>query len=256
MTKTTYFKALSFFLIGAGLLAACGGTLPPSTSSAGASKVDANLVAFTGIVEAISGSQWTVDGQTVSLDPHTSLDPNIAIGDEVKVEAKVSGEGAVVVLKIESAGSDDVVAATPAEASSTPDPSGVQAHGGTQGEIFGPVEAITAETITVNGVTYRLESFTGLKDMLRVGDQVRLHLRIHADGTLTVREVERTMLSSGSFGDNSNSSGSDAGPNHDVNDDHSNDNANDDSHNGSDDHGNDEHGNDHKGIDHNGSGDD
>ncbi|HEX9385071.1 MAG TPA: hypothetical protein VF918_02040 [Anaerolineales bacterium] len=84
MKITNRFKVLSFFLIAAYLLAACGGTLPQSTASAKGPKVEANVVAFTGIVEAINGTQWTVGGQTLTLDPQVSLDPNIAVGDQVK----------------------------------------------------------------------------------------------------------------------------------------------------------------------------
>ena len=96
------FKLLSFFLVAAYLLAACGGTLPGSAISAKGPKVAADVVAFAGVVEAINGTEWTVNGQTITLDSQTSLDPNIAVGDEVRVEANVSADGAVIALKVES----------------------------------------------------------------------------------------------------------------------------------------------------------
>jgi hypothetical protein len=254
------FKVLSFFLIAAYLLAACGGTLPKATTSAKGPKVEANVVAFTGIVEAINDTQWTVGGQTLILDPQTSLDPNIAVGDQVKVEANVSANGTVVALKVESSAVDEAVSSLSGEAmaSSTPDPVGTldvsstpdvnstsepsstQAGAGAQNEIFGAVEAISSDAITINGVTYNLASFTQIKDTLTVGDQVKLHVIVNADGSFTIREIEKSTATT--FDDHSgNSNGSDDGPNHDINDDNSNSSGNgsDDgpNHDSNDDHG-------------------
>src|ERR1044072_7780177 len=102
MKIINHFKVFSFFLITAYLLVACGGTLPKAITSAKGPKVESNVVAFTGIVEAINGTQWTVSRQALILDPQVSLDPNIAVGDPVKVEANVSANGAVVARKVES----------------------------------------------------------------------------------------------------------------------------------------------------------
>jgi len=165
------------------------------------------------------------------------------VGDEVKVEANVSAEGAVVALKVESSVKEDVISTPSAAASSTPDPTGTPSAPQTaanQNEVFGAVQALTASTITINGVTYNLSNSTEFKNALTVGDQVKLHVILNADGTFTVREVEK---SAASFDDNSQSNGSDDGPNHDMNGDHSNDN----SHDQSDDHGNDDSNDDHGG---------
>ena len=234
------FKVLSIFLIAAYLLAACGGTLPSAATSAKGPKVDASLVAFTGIVEAMNGTQWTVSGQTLTLDPQVSLDPNIGVGDRVKVEANVSADGSVVALKVKSPANDDLIS-TPAvedhsipdpiattsagvsstpEISSTSDPSSVPVTGNAQNEILGAVEAMTANTITISGVTYNLASFTEIKDIVAVGDQVKLHVILNADGTFTVREIAKSATTTVDD-HSSNSNGADEGPNHDVNDDHS-----------------------------------
>jgi len=255
------FKVLSFFLIAAYLLVACGGTLPSSAASAKGPKVDASIVAFTGIVEAMNDTQWTVSGQILTLDPQVSLDPNIGVGDRVKVEANVSADGSVVALKVESPASDDAVSTPSADANSTPDrvgtplvdvsltpevsstsdPFSTQAAGNAQNEIFGAVESLTTDTITINGVTYPLANFTEIKDIVAVGDQVKLHVIPNADGTFTVREIEKSAVTT--IDDHSsNSNGSDDGPNHDVNDDNSsssNSNGSDDgpNHDSNDDNG-------------------
>lgn len=272
MQKIYRFKMLPFFLVAAYLLAACGGTLPGSALSAGSSKVEANPVAFTGVVEAINGAEWTVSGQKLTLDPQVSLDPNIKVGDEIRVEANVLANGTVVALKLESSTKDDAVStsfvdasstpdpvsiAVPAmsaslEASSTPDPTVLQGASTNAGEIFGAVEAVTADTITVSGVTYSLANFTEFKDKISVGDQVKVHVIANADGTFTVREIEKSQAS---FEDNSNSAGADDGPNHDVNDDHSDHSSNDNSQHSSDDHGNDSSPDDNGGSSNSGSGD-
>jgi hypothetical protein len=256
------FKVLSFFLIAAYLLVACGGTLPQAATSAKGPKVDANVVAFTGIVEAINGTQWTVSGQPLILDPQVSLDPNISVGDPVKVEANVSANGAVVAVKVESSAADEAVSTSSADTnassipdqvrtsspavSSTPnvssasDPSSIQAASGARNEISGTVEAITTDTIVIDGTTYNLASFTEIKGPLAVGDQVKLQVVVNADGSLTIREIEKSIATI--VGNPSgNSNGLDDGANHDLNDDHSNSSGNgtDDgpNHDSNDDHG-------------------
>jgi uncharacterized protein DUF5666 len=96
-------------------------------------------------------------------------------------------------------------------------------------EIFGVVEAITDDTITINGVMYQLANFTAFKDLVSVGDQVKVHVLFNADGTFTILEVE---ISSGLGGDNGNDANSndDNGNGANSNDDNGNDsNSNDDS---------------------------
>ena len=256
MKTINRFKVLSFFLIAAYLLAACGGTLPSSAVPAKGPKVEASIVAFTGFVEAINGTQWTVSGQTLTLDPQVSLDPNIQVGDSVKVEGNVSADGSVIALKVESPVRDDAVSALSVDASSTPDPVGTpsadvsstsnpastQAAGNAQNEIFGAVEAITTDTITINGVTYNLtQGFTAIKDILAVGDQVKLHVIPNADGTFTVREIEKSTATTVDD-HSSNSNGSDDGANHDVNDDNSNSSNSNGADDGSNHDSNDDHG--------------
>jgi hypothetical protein len=257
MKTSIRIKALSFLLVAAYVLAACGGALPASASTSKGPKVQANVVAFTGVVEAINGAEWTVGGQKFTLDPQAALDPNIAVGDEVKVEANVSADGAVVALKVETSRNDDVLATPSMDASSTPDPVSTssldasaspeaastpgapvaQPGAANEKEVFGTVEALTATTITVNGLTYILTSFTEFKDAISVGDQVKLHVVSNPDGTLSIRELETSLgfsdensNSSGGFDDSSNDNGSDDNSNnasdHDSND-------NDDDHGGS-----------------------
>jgi hypothetical protein len=242
MKTITRIKVLSFLLIAAYFLAACGGTLPTSIALAQAPKVQANVVAFSGVVEAMNGSDWTVGGQKFTLGSQAAIDPNIVLGDEVRVEANVSADGAVVALKVETTKNDDsstlAASSTPdpvssPEAASTPGAPVAGAGSANQNEIFGTVQAMNGDMVTVDGLTYRLSNQTEFKNTIGLGDQVKLHVTVNPDGSLTIREIERAGAS---LNDNSGSSGADDGLNHDANDDHSRDDS---GHDANDDHGGD-----------------
>jgi len=102
--------------------------------------------------------------------------------------------------------------------------------------VLGVVDALTADSITVDGVTYGITSFTEFKDVIAVGDQVKLHVIVNEDGTFTVSEIEK---STGIGDDNTNSSTDDSSLNsnddggssiNSNDDDKSNSNSNDDDH--------------------------
>jgi len=265
MKKSFRFTLVSMALIGAYILSACGATPPQSVSNEnGAPKVLASEIVFTGIVEQISGNQWVVSGQTFTVDPAARMDSGIAVGDIVKVEGTVSADGSVVAVTIEtSAVTDDNsntgnanddnsngTAANSNDANSngaTGNGNGDNSNtaGGADNEVFGLVEAMTADSITVGGVTYQLAGFTEFKDAIAVGDQVKIHVMVNADGTFSIREIEKSdSLSGNDNGNGANSNDSNG------NDDNSNGgNSNDDNgkggkgggnDNGGDDNGNDD----------------
>src|SRR6185503_19867907 len=96
-------------------------------------------------------------------------------------------------------------------------------------EIVGVVEAITDNTITINGVTYLMPAgFTEFKDLAAVGDQVKVQVIFNADGTFTILEVEITSVLGEDNGNDANSN-DDNGNDANSNDDNGNDsNSNDD----------------------------
>jgi len=253
MQKSIRFMA-SVLILGAYLLSACTGAAPSQSSDpAKAQKVDSSEVVFTGIVEAINGDQWTVNGQTVVIDGLTALDVNIKVGDVVKVEANVSQDGSVVAVKIESSVADDTNSNSSNDNSSNANDNNANdansnddsnandnGNGNTNGndngavdgqdEVFGVVEAVTSDTITVDGIVYNLADFTEIKDGIVVGDLVKIHVIVNADGTLTIREIEKSTGIGGD--DNSNDDdqigNSNGNSNGDDNGDNSNGNSNDD----------------------------
>jgi len=222
MQKSFRLIATVLFL-GAYLLSACTGAAPQSDGpvTVKAQKVSASEVVFTGIVEAMNGDQWTVNGQQVTVDASTALDANIKVGDTVKVEANVSQDGSVLAVKIESSVPDD------ANTNSSNDNSGnandananinendnLNANDavGIQNEVSGIVEAITSDTITIDGVVYNLADFTEFKDGIAVGNQVKIHVIVNTDGTFTIREIEKVIGIGGDDNSNSNFNGDDHG---------------------------------------------
>jgi hypothetical protein len=91
--------------ISAMLLSACGATAAVSDSAStsdGGSKPQAMPVEFTGLIEAINGDQWTVGGQTVTVDPSVVRDGPFKVGDAVKVEVQVQTDGSMVVSRVEA----------------------------------------------------------------------------------------------------------------------------------------------------------
>jgi len=268
MQKSVRFL-VSVLLLGAYLLSACTGVAPQSAGSGG--KVQAKEVVFTGVVEATGASEWTVSGQKITLDSATAIDPNVKVGDIVRVEANVSQDGAVVAMKIESSGPDDAGANTNDTNSNSANDNGTNSNDnanvndnsnansnansndngnansngatGMEQEFMGTVQAITTQSITINGITYSLAQFTEFKGAIAVGDQVKIHVIANADGTLTIREIEKT--SGGAIGDdngNGNGNSNDDNGNSNSNDDHGgsgggNDNGGGGGGNGNDDNG-------------------
>ena len=250
MQKTLYI-VVSLLMLGAYLLSACSGTIPQPADSVGIPNVQANDVVFTGVVQAISDSQWTISGQPVSVDVSTVVDPNIQVGDIVKVEASVGQDGVVVAAKVEasSANDDNANSNSSNTNDNTANSNDSQVDGnsnsandnGNNGnvaaEIVGVVQAITIDSITINGISYGLASFTEFNDVIAVGDQVKIHVIANADGTFTIREIEKSIgpgvdNSNANSNDNGNANDSDDGANGNSNDDGNNGNDNDDDNHG------------------------
>ncbi len=235
---------ISVLLLGAYLLSACSGTAPLSAPQQddGSSASQSVEVVFTGSVEAMGASQWTISGQVVGVEG-ASIDANIQVGDIVKVEASVAADGSIFALRIEAArpaivdgnANDDMNGNTNDDMNGNAnDDMNGNANEDMNGnanespddeqEIYGVVEALASDSITVSGVTYMFASFTEFKTIVSVGDQVKLHVVVASDGTLVVREIERTLSDSDDDNSNSNSNSND----NDDDDSNSNQNSNDD----------------------------
>ena len=99
-------KTPRFFFIGLALIAlfisACGGAVAaPSETSSGSGRPQASLVEFSGVIEAMDGNQWTVNGQMITVDDSILREGPFAVGDSVKVEAEVRADGSIIVTRVE-----------------------------------------------------------------------------------------------------------------------------------------------------------
>lgn len=61
-------------------------------------------VEFTGTVQAIVGNTWTVNGRTFVVDVSTEIKGTIAVGQMVKVHARMAADGSLTASEIEMAG--------------------------------------------------------------------------------------------------------------------------------------------------------
>ncbi len=248
MKENTRFVILTVLMLAALALSACGPSL--TASSGGGGKVEASMVEFTGQIEAMNGDQWTISGQTITVDPAVVRGGPFAVGDTVKIQAQVAADGSLTVTGVDvpqaSAGdsnSNDVNTnddnsndantndnnsndVNSNDNNSNDDNSNSSDSGGQ--EVYGVVESINGDQWTINGVVYTVADFSEIKDQIAVGDFVKIHVIVNADGTLTIREAERSSPDAvNSNDDNSNDENS--------NDDNSNDdNSNDDNSNDDD----------------------
>jgi len=109
MKKQSYLLVLVLALTSI-LISACGGSAAisaPNATSGGGSKPQASPVEFTGVIEAINGDQWSINGQTITVDPAVVRNGPFNVGDTVKVEVNVQSDGSVVVNRVEAPGIDD-----------------------------------------------------------------------------------------------------------------------------------------------------
>jgi len=103
-----------------------------------------------------------------------------------------------------------------------------------EGEVVGAVETMSGSSITIDGFEYGVTSSTEFKDVIVVGDQVKAHIIINADGTTVVSEIEKldSMDANGNSNSNSNDDDQVGNSNGNSNDDdqigNSNGNSNED----------------------------
>ena len=91
---------------------------------------------------------------------------------------------------------------------------------GTEVEFVGLIDSISPDVWVVDGQTLAITPETEIKGNFVVGDSVKVHVLVGADGSLTAREIEAAAVGQvgddGSGDDNSNSN---ANSNTNVNDD-------------------------------------
>jgi hypothetical protein len=169
---------------------------------------------FFGTVTDATGESWVIGGQAVQVTSQTEVKAGVALNVFVKAHAIPQADGTLWAREIEPA--DD------AEATGTPGPDD-------EIEFTGVVNSMAEDLWTVGITLVRVTANTEVKDVIEVGDRVKVHAQAGADGILVAREVELA-------GNDDNDNGNDnSGPGGD--DDNGNDNSGpggDDNDNGND----------------------
>ena len=88
------------------ILSACDGTTIPVTGSGSA--IQTLPAAFIAVVENITGDQWTINGQTVTIDPNVVSGGPFNTGDLVKVEVVVNQDGSFTISSVETPSVEDL----------------------------------------------------------------------------------------------------------------------------------------------------
>ncbi len=109
MKKTGYIFGAIVVLV-AYMLSACGvsGLQAAVAQEQFVEDIQSQDVAYTGLIQAINGSQWTINGVEVTVEPSVVQGGPFIVGDTVKVEGMVSSDGGLVVVQVESPSAADL----------------------------------------------------------------------------------------------------------------------------------------------------
>ncbi len=174
MRLFTRFHVLSALFAALIVLSACAPQPGAAPSASGASD-SFSEVAFIGTLESTSPSEWIVSGQVVKLNAQTQVQNTPAIGETVQVHARVSANGEVTALRIETQTRQQ------AQAQSALEQSGL--------EFLGVVERIDPSVWVVSGRTFSLDASTEVKGSISVGSSVKVEYTTSADGAFIARQI-------------------------------------------------------------------
>ncbi len=187
-----------------------------------------NRFAFTGEVEAIQETQWTIAGRVVRVDNVTRIEPGIVVGDEVEVRGGIADDGTLWATTIERAvpngfrftgvvetmgdGAWVVSGISVTVGISTTVEPGIEVgdrvlvvghaldDGTWQATVIRRAEADTFDFVgvvistdpwVVNGIRIRTDERTQIDEGIDIGNRVRVRGRVLADGTWLAESIEQ-----------------------------------------------------------------
>lgn len=136
---------------------------------------EAEQIEFTGIIEEMGVTQWVVDGVELEIAPDTEIDPGLAVGDMVKVQAWIDAEGSFIAREIERSEED-----MSSEDSDSED----------EEELKGVVETIGDEQWIVDGQVVLITLQTEIEEDILVGDLIKVEGFQQEDGSWLAFEIE------------------------------------------------------------------
>lgn len=113
MKSDKRFLLVTVIMLAAYVLSACGGAPVVAPVEQAGAKVNASLVAYTGTIESMNGSQWVINGQSLTVDQSVVRDGPFQVGDIVKVEGNVKSDGSFEVSRVEAPSAADLTAIPP-----------------------------------------------------------------------------------------------------------------------------------------------
>jgi hypothetical protein len=128
-----------------------------------------NRFEFTGPVESIGDSQWTIAGHTAEITHDTSIETGIQVGDLVNVDGVIEANGTL--------RAEHIRLVTP--------------NGGLPFAFTGLVQQVVSGTWTVSGVAVAVDGHTQIESGLGVGDLVKAEGHILPNGTWLADSIRR-----------------------------------------------------------------
>jgi len=126
-----------------------------------------NQFSFTGTVEVISGTQWTIAGRVVRVDDLTKIDEGIAVGDQVEVQGGIAQDGTWWASSITRTAANGF-------------------------EFTGVVQSIISDTWTISGISVTVNVSTTIEAGIVVSDVVHVEGEILDDGTWLATSIQKT----------------------------------------------------------------
>jgi hypothetical protein len=130
-------------------------------------------VEFYGVVEEINPTMWTIGSFEVAVNPGTEIKGLIQVSDLVKVHATFGDGDTLIAREIELAGEDEHDHDDRDEI-----------------EFYGVVDAISDASWMIEGREVMVTPQTEIKNLIEVGDLVKVHAFLGDGDVLVAREIE------------------------------------------------------------------
>lgn len=133
-----------------------------------------NQFSFTGTVEVISDTQWTIAGRVVRVDDLTKIDEGIAVGNQVEVQGGIAQDGTWWASSITRTAANGF-------------------------EFTGVVQSIISDTWTISGISVTVNVSTTIDAGIMVSDVVHVKGEILADGTWQATSIQKIEAAEETF---------------------------------------------------------
>lgn len=133
-----------------------------------------NQFSFTGKVEVISDTQWTIAGRVVRIDDLTEIDEGIAVGNQVEVQGGIAQDGTWWASSIALTAANGF-------------------------EFTGVVQSIISDTWTISGISVTVNVSTTIDAGIVVSDVVHAKGEILDDGTWQATSIQKIEAAEETF---------------------------------------------------------